>query len=181
MPSEFSAPDIVEVIQAAGGSLRVDDGGQLRVQAPAHLLDTLRPSIKALKPELVALVGTVAQQRPTPLPIPAVWDAADWHHHFSERAAIREYDGDHSRSEAERLAYGECQMLWHHRHGLRPDRARCADCDELMSGAEVFDFGENGRVHFTGSCLEAFGRRWRGAAEVALRALGVAPPSGWER
>lgn len=42
---------------------------------------------------------------------PAEWDAEDWQMAFEERAAILEYDGGFSRSEAERLARIEIEAL----------------------------------------------------------------------
>jgi len=42
---------------------------------------------------------------------PAAWDAEDWQMAFEERAAILEYDGGFTRSEAERLARIEIEAL----------------------------------------------------------------------
>lgn len=170
MLAQPSAHDIVRTIEGAGGRLRVDDDGQLKVAAPPSLLDKLRPAIKAHKAELVALVKGA----------PDAWGEAEWRHYFHERAAIREHDGRAPRAEAERLAYGEALHEWHRRHGARPDRSRCAGCDQLVSGADVLDFGTDGRVHSAGDCLERYGRRWRGAAEAALRRFGIVPPASWE-
>ena len=51
----------------------------------------------------VASVASVA----APEPDFAHWDEEDWRAAFEERAAILEYDGGHSRAEAERLAREE--------------------------------------------------------------------------
>jgi hypothetical protein len=40
-----------------------------------------------------------------------VWDENDWQMAFEERAAILEYDGGHSRQEAERLARDEINIM----------------------------------------------------------------------
>lgn len=40
-----------------------------------------------------------------------VWDENDWRMAFEERAAILEYDGGHSRQEAERLAREEINII----------------------------------------------------------------------
>lgn len=53
--------------------------------------------------ENVATVASVA----APEPDFAHWDEADWRAAFEERAAILEYDGGHTRAEAERLAREE--------------------------------------------------------------------------
>jgi len=39
------------------------------------------------------------------------WDENDWRMAFEERAAILEYDGGHSRQEAERLARDEINIM----------------------------------------------------------------------
>ncbi len=39
------------------------------------------------------------------------WDENDWQMAFEERAAILEYDGEHSRQEAERLAREEINRM----------------------------------------------------------------------
>jgi len=39
------------------------------------------------------------------------WDESDWQMAFEERAAILEYDGGHSRQEAERLARDEINIM----------------------------------------------------------------------
>lgn len=43
--------------------------------------------------------------------LPSAWDAEDWQMAFEERAAILEYDGGFTRSEAERLARIEIEAL----------------------------------------------------------------------
>jgi len=43
----------------------------------------------------------------------------DWQALFDERAAIREYDGRHTRAEAERLAWGALENRWHMQYGDR--------------------------------------------------------------
>jgi hypothetical protein len=164
------------------------------------VLAALRPAIRQHKPELVALVSggttapaprtevlsTGAPKGPAQAPgtlghalAPSGWRPEDWRFHFNERAGIREHDGRYPRAEAERLAYGETLDEWRRQHGPRPDRARCAGCDGLVSGADVFDFGTDGRVHSGGDCLENFGRRWHSAGEAALREFGIEPPPSW--
>src|ERR1051325_1332739 len=44
-----------------------------------------------------------------PKPQPLDW----WLDQYEERAAIRQYDGRYSRAEAERLAWGALEVLWH--------------------------------------------------------------------
>ena len=59
-------------------------------------------------------------------------EAGYWRDLFEERAAHREFDGGHSRADAERLAFGEMILEWHRRYGARPDPFRCAGCGDDM-------------------------------------------------
>jgi hypothetical protein len=45
-------------------------------------------------------------------PAEPVWDTAAWQVYFDERAAVREYDGDLPRVEAERLALEDTATQW---------------------------------------------------------------------
>ena len=51
-------------------------------------------------------------------------EAGYWQDFFDERAAHREFDGGHSRADAERLAFGEMILEWHRRYGAGPDPSR---------------------------------------------------------
>ena len=65
------------------------------------------------------------------------WDAADWHDHYEERAAIIEHDGQLPRPEAEHQALADTVDHWLATHPPGPtDDIVCVHC-----GA---DLGENG-------------------------------------
>ena len=67
----------------------------------------------------------------------------------------------------------------------RPEPGRCAGCgDEIPSDVGLRVDRNGARVHFDGvrrdDCIIAYGQRWRGAAGVALKALGLDQPVGFE-
>lgn len=145
-------------------------GTKLVVRGPRRAEPVARLLLKH-KPVVMAALGHPGPER-------VGWGAADWRGFYAERAAIREYDGQRPRAEAERLAWGELLVAWHRTHGVRPPTWQCAGCAAPLSGAEVFELADTARVHdapdFT--CLIAYGRRWRAAAQAGLAALGLEPP-----
>jgi hypothetical protein len=103
---------------------------------------------------------------------------ADWRGLCEERSAIRQYDGQYSRAEAEALAWGEMQNRWHAEHGERVSRDLCAGCRRAIGSAQALDMIDGNRVHIGGGndCLIRHGDRWRAAATRALMGLGLRPP-----
>ena len=103
---------------------------------------------------------------------------------YGERAAHREFDGGHSRADAERLAFGEMILEWHRRYGARPDPHRCAGCGDDMPNERGLALADGARVHFDAvrgvNCIIGYGQKWRGAAAAALRELAFGPPQGFE-
>ena len=87
-------------------------------------------------------------------------------------------------ADAERLAFGEMLLEWHHRHGARPDPKRCAGCGDDMPSEGGLVLSDGARVHFDAvrgvDCITAYGKKWRGAAMAALHDLGFDPPDGFE-
>jgi hypothetical protein len=87
----------------------------------------------------------------------------------------------HPHAEAERLAYGELILQWHRWNGWRWPFWQCAGCGAPISGVAALDLADGNRVHFDErGCLIRFGRRWRGEAVAALRAIGLDLPAGFE-
>jgi hypothetical protein len=105
-------------------------------------------------------------------------EASPWLDFFSERAAHREFDGDFSRIEAERLAWGEVELRWHLLHGERVPHNMCAGCREPFHDAGALDLIDGSRVHFDGErrCLKLWTRKWRAAAARGLQAVGLRCP-----
>lgn len=118
-----------------------------------------------------------------PVVLAALRNPSWWRDLFEERAAHRQTDAGYTRSQAERLAFGEAVLEWHRRHGTRSDPNRCAGCGEEMPINYGLALCDGARVHFDGvrgvGCIIEYGQRWRGAAVISLRALGLKSPDGY--
>jgi hypothetical protein len=108
----------------------------------------------------------------------AATDPDLWRDFFEERAAIREFDGLLPRTEAELQAWGELLNKWHLLYGRRWPVWQCSGCDEPIGDLPALSNIDGNRVHF--GCCARFGGRWRGAAVIGLRALGLEPPKAFE-
>jgi hypothetical protein len=112
-------------------------------------------------------------------PTRSSWAQADWQAYFDERAAIREYDGGLSRSEAERLAFDDAVAHWLSAHPApvsAPDA--CVHCgggdrtfDELLP---VLTSGGNVWVH--NKCWKNWYAVRRQKAVAALQGIGLGQP-----
>ena len=71
-------------------------------------------------------------------PSPA-WDATDWCALYDERAAIREYDGELPRLNAERLAFDDCVAHWlvQHPPPATDDSDGCVHCHQPLTHVRV--------------------------------------------
>jgi hypothetical protein len=107
-------------------------------------------------------------------------EAAELRDLYEERAAIRRHDARYTHPEAESLAWGEVINEWRRRHWRRFPPTLCAGCDETLLDVEAFDLGDGNRAHNDPEwrCVIAYGKRWQGAAEKALVAMGLVPPVG---
>ena len=92
-----------------------------------------------------------------------------------------EFEGAQNRAKAEARAWHEVATIWYRQHGDRTRNGLCAGCGDPIGGTEVIalPFGE--RVHsglgdMAYGCLDLYGRRWKGAAAVALAAFGIPAP-----
>jgi hypothetical protein len=124
--------------------------------------------------------GTAARESGRQSDTPNQSVEIDWQSLFDERAAIREYDGRHTRAEAEWLAWGELENRWHMQYGERIARDICAGCRKPIGNSAAIDLIDGNRVHCNRSndCLILHGRRWRNAASHALVACGINQPKG---
>ena len=178
--------DAVTLLRRAhDAGLRVKPvGDQLLVQGPRRAEPLVR-LLAAHKTEVMAALtegddhGGAASRECS-----GAAEAGYWRDLFDERAAHREFDGGHSRADAERLAFGEMILEWHRRYGARPDPFRCAGCGDDMPSKGGMALSDGARVHFDAvrrvDCIIAYGQKWRGAAAAALRELGFDPPQGFE-
>ena len=104
------------------------------------------------------------------------WDAADWQAMYDERAAIREFDGELPRPEAERLALADTvdQWLTQHPPPATDDSDGCVHCgDPLDDGAIPVLAGDRGHVWLHGRCHRNWLDERRRQAGEALRAMGI--------
>jgi hypothetical protein len=178
--------DVVTLLHRAhDAGLRLKPvGDQLLVEGPRRAEPLVRLLAIHKAEVMAALTEGDNRAGPSPPQHPAATKPGYWRDFFDERAAHREFDGGYSRAEAERLAFGEMLLEWHHRHGARPDPHRCAGCgDELPSDSGIV-LCDGARVHFDGvrrvDCIISYGKKWRGTAVAVLRELGFQPPPGFE-
>ena len=106
-----------------------------------------------------------------------------WRDLFEKRAAIREIYRGRPREDAKGLAFSDVILEWHLKYGARPDPRRCAGCGDELAAEAGLVLGDGARVHLDGvrgvNCVTAYGQKWRGAALIALGALGIDPPQGF--
>jgi hypothetical protein len=172
--------NLLREARAAGLTVTVQ-GDKLVIRGPRRAEPVALRLLKHKPAVMAALVRAPAQPRQAaPEPERAGWDAADWQAYFDERAAIREFDGQRPRVEAERLAWGELLVEWHKAHGAPPPSSRCAGCGKPIGGSPAMTLADAARVHDVASyeCLLKYGRRWRAAAAKALTSMGLEPPGG---
>jgi hypothetical protein len=178
--------DVVTLLHRAhDAGLRLKPvGDQLLVEGPRRA-EPLVTLLAVHKAEVIAALTKGDDRAPaTRSEHPAATEAEYWRDFFDERAAHREFDGGHSRAEAERLAFGEMLLEWHRRHGARPDPHRCSGCGDDGPGNGGLTLCDGARVHFDAvrgvDCIISYGKKWRNAAVAALRELGFEPPKGFE-
>ena len=178
--------DAVTLLRRAhDAGLRVKPvGDQLLVQGPRRAEPLVR-LLAAHKTEVMAALTEGDDHRgAASRECSGAAEAGYWRDFFDERAAHREFDGGHSRADAERLAFGEMILEWHRRYGARPDPFRCAGCGDDMPSKGGMALNDGTRVHLDAvrrvDCIIAYGQKWRGAGATALRELGFDPPQGFE-
>jgi hypothetical protein len=169
--------ELVRAATAAGATLTVR-GDRLGVTAPRPLVPELVEKLRRSKAEILRLLRT----EPSDDYRDSSQDVAWWHRHFTIRTIHWELSGRRTRVEAARLAYGELLDRWRKSHGRRWPAWQCAGCDEPIGGLSALSLADEYRVHFgeEQECLIRFGRRWRGEAVAALRAIGLDPPAGFQ-
>jgi hypothetical protein len=159
-------------------------GDQLLVRGPRRAA-SLVSLLAEHKTEVMAALAATREGATLPSnETPAADEEGYWRDFFEERAAHREFDGGHSRPDAERLAFGEMILAWHQQHGVGPDPGRCAGCGDELPGEVGLALCDGARVHFDAvrkaDCIITYGKKWRSTAVVALRELGFNPPEGFE-
>src|SRR5262249_43854813 len=117
----------------------------------------------------IGYFGTAVRESGRPSDAPNQSVEINWQALFDECAAIRQYDGRHTRAEAERLALGELENRWHMQYGERISRDMCAGCRRPIGNSAAIDLIDGNRVHCSpdNDCLVQHGQRWRAAARRA--------------
>jgi hypothetical protein len=161
----MSATEALRAARALGVELAID-GNDLLLEAasepPAVVLDELSRH----KAEIVALLR----------PGRDGWSAEDWRSFFEERAAITEFDGGLSRTEAEAQALACCIVEWLNRNPAPPAPGRCAWCGQAESkDAVVLPYGVEPGTHIWlhAECWPAWQNTRRSQAREALARLGI--------
>ncbi len=175
-----AAGDVLAAIRARGGDVRVIAPDRLKVLAPAALLPDFVEQVRAVKPQLLATLAVSAlnksqltDEAEAKLPPDKSW----WCNRYIARS-FEWFLGDRGWEAAKHLAWGDLQNEWHNRYGKRWPRWQCAGCDAPIGDRDTLDFHDGNRVHFEPlDCLISFGKRWRGAADTALIAIGLVPPT----
>ncbi len=103
-------------------------------------------------------------------------EAAWWRRHFIIRTMDWELGGFRSHPEAERITWCELEDRWHRLNGERLPGWECAGCRAPIGGLPALDLVDGNRTHDNLDCLIGYGKRWRGAATVGLKAMGINPP-----
>lgn len=190
-----AAAEALAAVRAAGGSLLVVPPDRLRVTAPAPLAPDLMQRLRALKAELIVSLtkhegrtviierdgGAIANRSAIlHVLVPAKLDNAGWRALHAER--LEYWRCHHPEDEARRIAWGDLECRWHRRYGERVPHGLCAGCRQLLGEGKTLALGEGNIVHFDHMrCLLEFGDRWRDAARVALKGMGLQPPAGCGR
>ena len=116
----MSAVETLKVAQAAGIWIDVD-GADLVLAAATRPPPTLMRILARDKAEILRLLR----------PANDIWSPADWQALFEERAAIAEFDGGLSRTQAEAHALAHCAAEWLERQGADL-RLSVADAVEML-------------------------------------------------
>jgi hypothetical protein len=160
----MSAAAALSALRQAGAVVRLV-GADLVVRGPSGMPESIVRDLARHKVEVVELLG---RRRPPS-------NAEDWLALFHERAAVLEFDGGLTRSEAEARALEHCLVEWLNRHPLSSQAGHCLWCGNTESaGAAVVPFGVGERhTWLHPGCWPEWHRRRRADAMAALNAIGI--------
>jgi hypothetical protein len=176
-----AAATLLAEIGAVGAEATLEDG-MLCISAPdGALSDVQRQLVIEHRAEIAALLGCPPGFKGGP----AGDTVEDWRT-WMRMVARRRRDRGQDLRTALSLAWGEAEVVWHLRHGARPDPRRCAGCGKRLEAADRTETMIDGAViHFDPDdpdpdhcidCLVLFGQQWRWAAHDGLVALGLNAP-----
>jgi hypothetical protein len=140
-------------------------GPDLVVRGPSAMPESIVRDLARHKMEVIELLG---RRRPPS-------NAEDWFALFHERAAVLEFDGGLTRSEAEARALEHCLVEWLNQYPSSSPAGHCAWCGNPEStDAAIVPFGVGERhAWLHPHCWPAWHRRRRADALAALRRFGL--------
>jgi hypothetical protein len=109
------------------------------------------------------------------------WTGEDWQAFFEERAAIAEFDGGLSRTQAEAQAFECCVVEWLSRNPGRSTPGRCLSCgsgERLNDPLLPFAAKITGAAWLHSLCWEAWSEKRRAEAIRSLSAVGIVESQG---
>src|SRR6516165_6942831 len=158
----MSAAQALKAARAVGIHLEVE-GDDLLLEASAPPPTAILEVLSQHKAEIVAVLR----------PGRDGWSAEDWRSFFEERAAITEFDGGLSRTEAEAHALACCIVEWLNRNPTPSAPGRCGWCGQ--ADAAVLPYGTEPGTHtwLHAECWPAWQEVRRSQATEALMRMGV--------
>jgi hypothetical protein len=101
--------------------------------------------------------------------------AADWREVYEERIAVATIDGEHSESEARRIAHDYCVVRWLDLHPLIFAADRCAGCGRADRPGNIVPFGAEplGHAWLHPRCWADWHASRRAQAIMALAGFGI--------
>lgn len=158
----MNAAEILNIAATAHVRVRLR-GNSLVLDAPTPPPSSLLAAVASHKAELMDFLRGRG------------WSPADWAAFFQERAAIREYDGQLARDDAEAQAVADCVMEWMRRNPVVPAQGGCAACGGGGDHEVLVPYGLGRRIALHARCWESWYEARRAAAQAALMAMAVPP------
>jgi hypothetical protein len=160
----MSAAQALRAARAVGIHFEVD-GDDLLLEAPAPPPSAILEVLSQHKAEIVAVLR----------PGPDGWSAEDWRSFFEERAAITEFDGGLSRTEAGAEGLACCIVEWLNRNPIPSAPGRCVWCGQAESRDAVLPYGTEPGTHIWlhAECWPAWQEVRRSQAKKALTQMGI--------
>ena len=161
----MNAAEALQAARAAGIQVEID-GADLLLKASAPPPPAVLDGLSQYKARILALLR----------PAKAGWVADDWRSFFHERAAIVEFDGGLSRSQANGQAFEYCVIEWLNRNPAQSVPGRCVGCGGGNRPADpLLPFGTetSGHVWLHGTCWPEWHQLRRAEAIAVLRAIGI--------
>jgi hypothetical protein len=163
--SAAEALKALKAARAAGIKLAIN-GNDLLLEAASEPPAVVLEELSRHKAEIVAVLR----------PGRDGWSAEDWRSFFEKRAAITEFDGGLSRTEAEARAVACCIVEWLNRNPTPSAPGRCVWCGQAESrDPAVLPYGTEPGTHIWlhAECWPAWQEVRRSQATEALMRMGV--------